>query len=145
MPRPETPGLAADAIIELVDRPGRPIVLIERKYEPYGWAIPGGFVDIGESLEQAAVRVALEETSLTVRLTRLLGVYSNPQRDPRGHTVSAVFIAEARGEPRAEDDADSLGVFAPEELPTPLAFDHAAILADYRHFRETGRLPTPSL
>lgn len=145
MPRPETPSLAADTIIELVDRPGRPILLIKRKYEPLGWAIPGGFVDIGESLERAAEREALEETSLVVRLTRLLGVYSDPQRDARGHTVSAVFIAEAQGEPRAEDDAESCGIFGLDELPSPLAFDHASILSDYRRFRETGELPPPTL
>jgi 8-oxo-dGTP diphosphatase len=144
MPRPETPKLAADAIIELVDRPGRPVVLIERKFEPHGWAIPGGFVDIGESLERAAEREALEETSLTVRLIRLLGVYSDPARDARGHTVSAVYIAEASGVPEAQDDAESAGIFTLDALPAPLAFDHADILDDYRRYRETGELPAPS-
>lgn len=141
MPRPETPSLAADTIIELTDRPGRPIVLIERKFPPYGWALPGGFVDIGESLEQAAVREAAEETALAVALTRLLGVYSDPRRDARGHTVSAVYVAEAGGEPKAQDDAKTVGVFGLDDLPIKLAFDHARILEDYRRFRDTGELP----
>jgi 8-oxo-dGTP diphosphatase len=141
MPRPETPSLAADTIIELKDRPGRPIVLIERKFPPYGWAIPGGFVDIGESLEQAAAREAKEETTLVVTLMRLLGVYSDPLRDIRGHTVSAVYVVEASGEPTAQDDAKNVGVFDLDDLPAELAFDHARILDDYRHLRETGELP----
>jgi 8-oxo-dGTP diphosphatase len=139
--RPTTPLIAADAIIELIDRPGRPIVLIERKHPPFGHAIPGGFVDVGETVEAAAVREAAEETGLQVRLTALLGLYSDPARDPRGHTVTAVYVAEATGEPRAMDDARALGVFALEQLPSPLAFDHAQVLADYRRFRETGRRP----
>ncbi|NEV63715.1 NUDIX domain-containing protein [Thiorhodococcus minor] len=139
MPRPETPLLAADTIIELADRPGRPIVLIERRYPPPGWAIPGGFVDIGERLEVAAVREALEETSLQVRLRALLGLYSDPRRDPRGHTVTAVYVAEATGEPRAQDDARNLDVFSVDALPEVLAFDHALVLSDYLRFRETGQ------
>lgn len=138
MPRPVTPLLAADAIIELVDRPGRPIVLIERRNPPHGWAIPGGFVDVGERVETAAVREALEETALEVTLRALLGIYSDPVRDPRGHTVTAVYVAEARGEPRAQDDAMNLGVFSLDDLPEPLAFDHAQVLADYRRFRAGG-------
>lgn len=143
MPKPVTPLLAADAIIELIDRPGRPIVLIERRYPPPGWAIPGGFVDIGERLEQAAVREALEETALRVRLRVLLGVYSDPRRDPRGHTVTAVYVAEATGEPRAQDDARHLAVFPAETLPEHLAFDHALVLDDYRRFRDTGEVAPP--
>ncbi|MDH4133938.1 MAG: NUDIX hydrolase [Gammaproteobacteria bacterium] len=143
MPKPVTPLLAADIIIELVDRVERPIVLIERKNPPYGWAIPGGFVDVGESVERAAIREALEETSLSVRLCVLLGVYSDPARDARGHTASAVYVAEARGVPVARDDARALDVFDPERLPQPLAFDHARILADYLTYRRTGRLPAP--
>ena len=142
MPRPVTPLLAADAIIELVDRPGRPIVLIERRNPPPGWAIPGGFVDVGERVETAAVREALEETDLRVTLRGLLGIYSDPARDPRGHTVTAVYVAEARGEPRALDDARALGVFGLEDLPGSLAFDHALVLADYRYYRATGS-PAP--
>ena len=87
MPAPATPALTTDIIIELTDRPGRPIVLIERRYPPHGWALPGGFVDVGEAVEHAAVREALEETALGVRLTALLGVYSDPARDPRRHTA----------------------------------------------------------
>ncbi len=144
MTRPQTPTLAADAIIELVDRPGRPIVLIERKNPPYGWAIPGGFVDIGETIEHAARREALEETGLTVRLRILLGVYSDPSRDTRGHTATAIYIAEAEGEPVAADDAETVGIFSLDALPSPLAFDHASVLADYRRFREQGVLPAPA-
>jgi 8-oxo-dGTP diphosphatase len=140
MAAPVTPLLAADIIIEMVDRPERPIVLIERKNPPFGWALPGGFVDVGECLEQAAVREALEETSLRVTLTTLLGCYSAPQRDPRGHTVSVVYIAEARGEPQARDDAKHADLFTLSTLPAPLAFDHATILEDYRRFRHSGRL-----
>lgn len=141
MPHPVTPLIAVDLIIELSDRPGRPIVLIERRNPPHGWALPGGFVDLGETLEQAAVREAGEETGLAIRLKALLGCYSDPQRDPRGHTVSAVYVAEARGEPRAGDDAAHLGTFDPL-APPPLTFDHALILSDYRRFRESG-LVTP--
>lgn len=137
MARPETPALTVDIVIELVDRPDRPIVLIERKYPPHGWALPGGFVDIGERLETAAVREAREETSLVVELVALLGCYSDPARDPRGHTVSAVYVAHATGVPRAEDDARSLRCFAPGQCPE-LAFDHALIMRDYLRYREAG-------
>ncbi|MFI4968093.1 MAG: NUDIX domain-containing protein [Gammaproteobacteria bacterium] len=137
MPRPITPIIAADIIIELLDEPGRPIVLIERKNPPHGWAIPGGFVDVGETLEHAAVREAEEETGLKVRLKALLGNYSDPKRDPRGHTVTAVYVAEAHGSPKAGDDAKNVQVFDPLKPPT-LAFDHALVLSDYRKYRETG-------
>lgn len=130
MPLPRTPPLTVDIVIELVDRPGRPIVLIERRHPPPGWALPGGFVDLGETVEAAACREAREETGLEVRLTRLLGVYSDPARDPRGHTVSVVFVAEASGEPRAGDDAGAVQAADPAH-PPPLAFDHARIVADY--------------
>ena len=140
MSKPVTPLLAADALIELVDQPGRPIVLIERKNPPYGWAIPGGFVDVGETVETAAVREALEEVRLQVRLRELLGIYSSPKRDPRGHTVTAIYLAEARGMPVAADDARSVGIFTLDRLPSPLAFDHATVLEDYRRYRETGGL-----
>lgn len=143
MPRPETPQLAADAIIELIDQPGRPIVLIRRRNAPLGWALPGGFVDVGESVERAAMREALEETGLAVQLVVLLGLYSEPARDVRGHTASAVYVAQAQGTPLAGDDAADVGVFALDTLPEPLAFDHARILDDYRVYREQGRLPRP--
>ncbi|HET7396138.1 MAG TPA: NUDIX hydrolase [Gammaproteobacteria bacterium] len=137
--RPVTPALAADIIIELVDRPERPILLIERRNPPPGWALPGGFVDVGETLEHAAVREALEETGLRVRLKVLLGCYSDPARDNRGHTVSAVYVAEAEGEPQAGDDAGQVMLVDALKLPQ-LAFDHALILSDYRRYRETGRV-----
>lgn len=143
MPVPVTPLLTADIIIELVDRPGRPIVLIERRNPPPGWAIPGGFVDVGETVEQAAVREAQEETALAVTLMALLGVYSDPQRDARGHTASAVYVAAAQGTPRAQDDAAAVGVFNPENLPANLAFDHHRILTDYLTYRQTGKPPLP--
>ena len=129
MARPATPALTVDVIVEMTDRAGRPVVFIERKHEPLGWALPGGFVDVGETVERAAIREALEETGLDVTLTHLLGVYSDPARDPRGHTVSVVYIAEARGEPRAADDARAVRIADPAD-PPPLAFDHPRIVAD---------------
>jgi len=128
-----------DVIIEMADRPGRPIVLIQRRNPPHGWAIPGGFVDVGETLERAALREALEETCLRVKLNSLLGCYSDPGRDPRGHTVSAVYVGEAQGEPQAADDAADIGLFTPDALPADLAFDHARIMADYRVYLATGQ------
>jgi len=145
MPAPKTPALTTDIIIELKDRPDVPIVLIRRKHPPHGWALPGGFVDVGESLEHAAVREAEEETALRVTLKMLLGCYSDPTRDPRGHTASAVYVAEAVGEPRAQDDAAGVAIFSPEGLPSPLAFDHARILRDYLIWRQQGKLPNPGI
>lgn len=139
MPRPVTPLIAADIIIELINQPERPIVLIERRNPPHGWALPGGFVDVGETLEQTAIREALEETGLKVKPKVLLGCYSDPTRDVRGHTVSVVYVAEAAGEPRAGDDAGKVNAVNPLILPR-LAFDHALILSDYRHYLETGRV-----
>ncbi len=140
MPKPVTPLLAADAIIELTDVPGRPIVLIERANPPFGWAIPGGFVDVGEIVEYAAVREAKEEVCLDISLIALLGIYSDPSRDNRGHTVTAVYVAEASGTPKAADDAKNCRFFNLDALPEPLAFDHAQVLADYKKYRETGRV-----
>ncbi len=130
MPRPRTPDLAVDVIIELEDRPGRPIVLIERRFPPAGHALPGGFVDLGETVENAARREAREETGLDITLGTLLGVYSDPSRDPRGHTVSLVYIATATGEPVAGDDAAGVLIVNPGAAP-PLVFDHGLILGDY--------------
>ena len=141
MNKPVTPLLTVDIIIEMIDRPGRPIVLIERKYPPPGWALPGGFVDVGESLETAAVREAREETSLDITLKLLLGNYSDPARDFRGHTASAVYVAEAQGEPCAADDARHLALYDPHETPL-LAFDHDRIMKDYLYYLDSGRVPT---
>jgi purine-nucleoside phosphorylase len=124
----KNPVPTVDIIIEL--RGGK-IVLIQRKNPPFGWALPGGFVDYGESLEEAAVREAREETSLEVTLVRQHHTYSRPERDPRGHTISTVFIAQAQGIPEAADDAQEIGVFDRLSLPSPLAFDHHQILTDY--------------
>ena len=143
MPAPITPPVAADIIIELLDRADTPIVLIERKHEPFGWALPGGFVEVGESVEAAAIREAEEETGLKVTLRALLGVYSNPARDPRGPTVGIVYVATATGTPQAADDAKASRVYALSETSPALVFDHPLILADYRAFRETGRRPPP--
>jgi 8-oxo-dGTP diphosphatase len=122
------PRLTVDVIIEL---PRDRLVLIRRRNPPPGWALPGGFVDAGETVEQAARREALEETSLSVELIRQFHVYSDPARDPRGHTVSLVFIGRAEGTPSGADDAAEARAFPRDELPEPLAFDHGQILADY--------------
>lgn len=137
MPRPTTPLLAADLVIELLDHPGR-VVLIERRNPPPGWALPGGFVDVGETLEAAALREAREETGLVVELEALLGCYSRPDRDPRGHTVSAVFVGRAAGEPQAADDAQAVCLADPADTRLALAFDHRRILDDYLRYRATG-------
>jgi ADP-ribose pyrophosphatase YjhB (NUDIX family) len=107
------------------------IVLIQRKNPPYGWALPGGFVDYGESIEKAAIREAKEETSLDIELISQLGAYSDPARDPRYHTISVVFTAKAEGQAHASDDAVDIGIFTRDTLPDVLAFDHDRILKDY--------------
>jgi 8-oxo-dGTP diphosphatase len=134
------PLLTVDIVIELVSGE---IVLIERKNPPHGWALPGGFVDYGESLEAAAVREAKEETSLDAVLTEQFHTYSDPGRDPRHHTVSTVFIATAGGAPRGADDAKVARGFREDNLPTPLVFDHRQILRDYFVFKKTGQRPRP--
>ncbi len=128
MEKYKNPVPTVDIIIELE---GKGIVLIKRKNPPYGWAIPGGFVDYGESLEQAAVREAKEEVFLDVELVEQLHTYSDPSRDKRHHTITTVFIAKAVGVPIAADDAVAVGIFNEDNLPEPLAFDHGKILKDY--------------
>jgi ADP-ribose pyrophosphatase YjhB (NUDIX family) len=131
--------VAADVIIEVGDQ----VVFIERKHEPLGWALPGGFVEYGETVEQAAVREMREETGLEVELQTLLGVYSRPDRDPRGQTITVVYIGRAQGTPLGGDDARSARCFPAAMAPSPLAFDHAEIMTDYRRFRSSGEFPTP--
>lgn len=126
--QPRNPFPTVDIIIELENKG---IVLIKRKNPPYGWAIPGGFVDYGETLEEAALREALEETSLKVELVRQFHIYSAPDRDPRQHTIATVFIGRAEGTPVAADDAKEVGIYTKENLPAELAFDHRKILSDY--------------
>ncbi len=123
------------------DRPHRPIVLIERLNPPYGWALPGGFVDYGESVEQAARREAQEETGLLVTLIEQFQVYSDPARDERKHTISIVFIAHATGEPRANDDAKNVALYEIWQKPEKLCFDHGQILQDYWYYRHYGIRP----
>lgn len=137
----QNPIPTVDIIIELMDRPYRPILLIERLNPPYGWALPGGFVDYGETVEAAAVREAAEETGLHVRLVEQFQVYSEPDRDPRQHTISIVFLAMGKGEPMAGDDAKGMGIFELWDIPANLCFDHERIIRDYRYYREHGLRP----
>jgi 8-oxo-dGTP diphosphatase len=118
--------------VDIIIETEKGIILIKRKNPPHGWALPGGFVDYGESLEAAAVREAKEETSLDIQLISQLGAYSDPSRDPRFHTVSVVFRARAvSGSLVAADDAVDAGCFNQGSLPQDLAFDHGKILKDY--------------
>ncbi|MCX6355021.1 MAG: NUDIX hydrolase [Candidatus Aureabacteria bacterium] len=119
----------------------RAVILIRRKNPPHGWAIPGGFLEYGERAEDGAVREAKEETVLDVTLTGLLGVYSDPGRDSRFHTISTVYTAEAEGEPRADSDAAGIGIFTEDELPPDIAFDHREILKDYFDARHQAGMP----
>jgi ADP-ribose pyrophosphatase YjhB (NUDIX family) len=123
----KNPIPTVDIIIELKDG----IVLIKRKNPPYGWAIPGGFIDYGESAESAAIREAKEETNLEITNLKQFHTYSDPNRDPRFHTISIVFVARAKGIPQARDDAIEIGMFTKENLPEEIAFDHRKILEDY--------------
>jgi ADP-ribose pyrophosphatase YjhB (NUDIX family) len=124
---PRNPFLTVDVIIEVEGG----IILIKRKKPPPGWAIPGGFVNYGESLEDAVRREAKEETGLDINIVRQFHTYSDPKRDPRHHTVSTIFIATASGKPKAGDDAKEIGIFTKDSLPEDLAFDHRQILEDY--------------
>ena len=136
-----SPIPTVDIIIELELETGESVgvVLIRRKNPSLGWALPGGFIDYGESAEQAAVREAAEETSLKVQLVEQFHVYSDPQRDPRQHTLTTVFIARARRTPRGADDATEARVVEESTLPSVLAFDHEQILHDYFVYRRTGQ------
>lgn len=129
---PRNPFLTVDTLIETTGG----IVLIRRKNPPHGWALPGGFVDYGESVETAARREALEETGLDVTLVRQFHTYSDPARDPRHHTASVVFIATATGSPTGGDDAAEAKIFQLDNLPENIAFDHGQILADYAAFKK---------
>jgi len=133
----KTPLLAADIIIRYLDG----IVLIERKNPPPGWALPGGFVEVGESVEDAAIREAKEETSLDVALIEQFHVYSTPGRDPRFHTASIIFIGVGTGTLRGEDDAKEARVFTQGRLPEAIAFDHRKIISDYFEYVKTGKRP----
>ncbi|MDD5225260.1 MAG: NUDIX hydrolase [bacterium] len=136
--RYRNPLLTVDIIIEV----SAGIILIERKNPPHGYALPGGFVDYGESLESAARREAREETSLRVNLLEQFYAYSDPGRDPRHHTVTAVYLARViSGKPRARDDARALGIFREGNLPAEMVFDHRRILEDYFRYRKTGKRP----
>ena len=124
---PRNPVVTVDAIIEMSGG----VILIKRKNPPPGWAIPGGFVDYGETLEEAVIREMKEETCLDINLIRQFHTYSDPARDPRHHTVSTIFIATASGSPQAADDAKDIGIFTKDNLPEDIAFDHRQILEDY--------------
>jgi len=136
----KNPFPTVDIIIKIRDEDGKPgFILIKRKNPPCGWALPGGFVEYGETLEEAAVREAREETSLDIELLAQFHTYSDPGRDPRFHTISTIFIAQAEGRPKAQDDAQEIGIFTATTRPHPLAFDHERILTDYFCTRKTRR------
>jgi 8-oxo-dGTP diphosphatase len=120
-----------DMIINLGEETSPQIVLIRRKNPPHGWALPGGFVDYGETVEEAAAREALEETGLEIELIRQFHVYSKPDRDPRGHMMSTVFVAKATGQPKGGDDAKDAVAFSAGDLPHDIVFDHRQIINDY--------------
>ncbi len=127
----KNPLVTVDIIIEIDDK----IILIKRANPPFGWALPGGFVDYGESLESAAIREAKEETSVDVVLEEQFHSYSDPDRDPRHHTITTVFIGKGIGVPKPSDDAKQLGVFSKHHLPEPIVFDHRNIISDYFRYK----------
>ena len=124
---PRNPVPTVDVVIAFEDG----IVLIERANPPHGWALPGGFIDYGETAEDAAVREAREETGLELESLEQFRVYSDPERDPRMHTLTVVFTAVGRGVLRADDDAKAAAVYHLDELPDEMAFDHRRIVVDY--------------
>jgi len=129
---PKTPYLTVDGIVKIFNPDFRGIVLIKRKNPPLGFALPGGFVDIGEKVEDALKREMKEEINLDVDIDELLGVYSDPNRDPRLHTASCVFVCSANNLPKAGDDAKEAFVVKLEEIPwDKIVFDHAEILRDF--------------
>ena len=140
MPEHKNPAPTVDVVVQLA---GDRVVLVKRRFPPPGWALPGGFVDEGETVEAAAIREAREETGLDVELVDLVYVYSDPRRDPRKHTMSVVFLGRAAGEPAGADDAEEARAFAWSALPAPLAFDHADILRDARRLLLTGTRRRP--
>ncbi|TAL16820.1 NUDIX hydrolase [bacterium] len=140
-PAPEKKYVNPLPAVDIVIFSGGGIVLVKRKNPPYGWALPGGFVESGETLEAAAAREAFEETGLKVTLKEQFHTYSDPERDPRRHTISTVFLAEAKGTPAGADDALEARVFPWSELPAPLCFDHGKILGDVKRYLESGKRP----
>ena len=141
MEKYKNPYPTVDIIIELTDYDNK-IVLIKRKNPPLGTAIPGGFVDYGESLEETAIREAKEETNLDIKLITQLKTYSDPIRDPRFHTISTVFIAKAKGFPKAGDDAKECLIYSVNDLPQDLVFDHDKILQDYKAYKKNNLFPS---
>ena len=140
MPKYRNPSPTVDIIIEIRDKQGKlGIILIERGHPPPGWALPGGFVDYGESLEDAAVREAKEETDLDITLLYQMFTYSEPNRDPRKHTITTVYVATAQGIPEAHDDAAAVTIVDPRKIDLPLAFDHREIIDDYLAQKDTGK------
>lgn len=131
------PLVTVDIVIEIDEG----IVLIKRANPPYGWALPGGVVEYGETLESSAVREAKEETSLDIKLKEQFHTYSEPDRDPRHHTVTTVYIAKGIGIPKPADDAKEVGVFTKSNLPEPIVFDHKKIILNYFRYKE-GELKT---
>ena len=130
----QTPHLSVDGIVKLYNNENifQGVILIERLNKPQGLAIPGGFVDIGESCESAVVREMKEEITLDIEIESLLGIYSDPSRDPRFHTASAVYICKAIGTPKADDDAKEVFVYKLEDIPfEKLVFDHEKIMRDF--------------
>ncbi len=134
----KTPLLTVDIVI----RYRKGIVLVERKNLPYGWALPGGFVEMGESLENAAMREAKEETSLDINIVEQFHAYSDPCRDPRFHTATVVFLADGKGILKGRDDAKRAEIFLEDALPFEIAFDHGRILADYFEYMKSGSRPS---